>query len=172
MYTKNYKEEKKYVIGYIRVSTDKQVQKGYSLDEQKDTIEKHHSIYYSDYELIILSDSGKSATSLEKRFELQKALKLIETGLVESIIIIRQDRIARNVFDDQYILKKSRKYNTKIDIVLENFETKSAMGEFFYNINSAKNQYDSAVTSERTKFCYDGMAKKKSLSIRKASFRY
>ena len=63
------------VVGYIRVSTDKQSDHGLSLDAQRAKIEAYASLY--DLELVdIIVDAGVSAKTL-KREGLQRALGML-----------------------------------------------------------------------------------------------
>ena len=71
----------KKVIGYIRVSTDKQADKGLSLEAQRAKIEQYAALY--DLDLIgIEIDAGASAKTLNRN-GLQRALKALTNGNAE-----------------------------------------------------------------------------------------
>lgn len=83
-------------IGYVRVSTDKQVEDGISIDAQINKISAWASL--NDYELIhIYKDEGISGVSLEKREGMQKALNEIKKGMV--LVCYSLSRVSRDIVD-------------------------------------------------------------------------
>jgi DNA invertase Pin-like site-specific DNA recombinase len=91
-------------IGYVRVSTEEQATQGVSLDAQTDKIQAYASLY--DIELLeIITDAGVSAKTLE-RPGLEKALKMLEAGEAEALVIVKLDRLTRSVRDLDYLLEK------------------------------------------------------------------
>ena len=70
-------------IAYLRVSTEKQADKGISLDAQRAKAEAYAQLY--DLELVeVIVDAGHSAKTLD-RPGLQKALTLLRTGAVDAL---------------------------------------------------------------------------------------
>jgi predicted site-specific integrase-resolvase len=68
-------------IAYLRVSTDKQADRGVSLDAQRAKVKAYAELY--DLELIeLIVDAGESAKSLE-RPGLQRALAMLKKGEAE-----------------------------------------------------------------------------------------
>lgn len=84
-------KKSKYVVLYIRVSTDKQVKDGMSIDAQTSILIK----YCEDNNLhnyIVLNDAGISGTK-SNRPALNKALELIEDDCVSDLIYVKSDRL-------------------------------------------------------------------------------
>ncbi|EED6225857.1 recombinase family protein, partial [Salmonella enterica subsp. enterica serovar Haifa] len=81
------------VIGYLRVSTDRQ---DYGVDAQREVIEREAerrgwTVHY-------IVDHGKSARSL-RRDGVQQALSLLASGEYDTLVIAKLDRLSRSVVD-------------------------------------------------------------------------
>ena len=89
--------ERTKAIAYLRVSTDKQADKGISLDAQRAKVEAYAQLY--DLELVeTVIDAGVSAKSLN-RPGLEKALTLLEQKKADALIVVKLDRLTRSVAD-------------------------------------------------------------------------
>lgn len=134
------------VIGYVRVSTDKQ---GLSLDAQTEKLEAYARLY--DLELVqTIVDDGLSAKSLQ-RPGLQRALAMLKTGKAEGLLIAKLDRLTRSVKDlatllDDYFVKKFTLLS-----VSDQIDTRTAAGELVLNILVAVGQWERKAIGERTK---------------------
>jgi DNA invertase Pin-like site-specific DNA recombinase len=84
-------------IGYVRVSTDRQADKGVSLEAQEAKIRAMATVQNADL-LDVIVDGGESAKSLN-RPGLQKLLGMVNKGEVQAIIIAKLDRLTRSVKD-------------------------------------------------------------------------
>src|SRR5579872_6801198 len=84
-------------VGYVRVSTDKQAQEGVSLDAQRDKLTQYCALY--GIELISIQvDDGYTAKSL-KRPGLTTALRSLEKGQADALIVCKLDRLTRSLSD-------------------------------------------------------------------------
>src|ERR1017187_8544060 len=80
-------------IGYVRVSTDKQAEKGVSLEAQAEKIRAMAVVHGA--ELIdVVVDAGESAKSID-RPGMQRLLHLVDTGKVQTVIIAKLDKLKR-----------------------------------------------------------------------------
>ena len=85
------------VIGYTRVSTDEQADKGLSLAAQRAHVEAYCKLY--GLELVeTIEDAGQSGKTL-KRDGLQRALTMLRKGEADGIVIAKLDRLTRSVVD-------------------------------------------------------------------------
>ena len=84
-------------IAYLRVSTDKQADKGISLEAQQDKAKAYASLYDLDLVEVII-DAGESAKTLE-RPGLQRALSMLKTGQADALLVVKLDRLTRSVVD-------------------------------------------------------------------------
>src|SRR5438874_738968 len=85
------------VVGYVRVSSEHQVDQGVSLQAQEEKIRQYCALY--DLPLIaIISDAGVSAKTLQRE-GLQKALGMLKSGQAEGVVVVKLDRLTRSVAD-------------------------------------------------------------------------
>src|ERR1700733_9813629 len=91
-------------IGYVRVSTDKQADRGVSLDAQAEKIRAMAVVHNAEL-LDIIVDGGESAKSLN-RPGMERLLALVGAGEVQTVIIAKLDRLTRSVKDLCEVLEK------------------------------------------------------------------
>jgi len=136
------------IIAYVRVSTDKQAEEGMSLAAQSDQIKKYAALY--DLDIIdTVIDDGYSASNLD-RPGLKQIFAMLDTGIVQGVIITKLDRLTRSVFDLGYLLKNYMdKY--RFMSVYDKFDTDTASGRMILSILTTVSQWEREVISERTK---------------------
>src|SRR5215472_7665153 len=84
-------------VGYVRVSTDKQADRGVSLEAQADKIRAMAVVHNAEL-LDIIVDGGESAKSLQ-RPDMERLLALVDNKRVEAVIVAKLDRLTRSVKD-------------------------------------------------------------------------
>lgn len=88
---------------YIRVSTNFQFEEGYSVGAQTEKLEKYCNYQEIDnYDLYI--DGGYSGSNLN-RPEMKRLIKEIQEGKVESVVVVKLDRLSRSQKDTIYLLE-------------------------------------------------------------------
>ncbi len=137
----------KRAYGYIRVSTDFQAESGYSLDNQKRAI-KDYSKTRGLQLLHIYVDEGKSGRTV-RRPEFQEMLKQIREKGIDSVLIYKIDRFARNVTDFSRIWNEFKANNINLISVLEGDLSNGS--SLVPNIFASVAQWESEVNSQRTK---------------------
>src|SRR5258708_30052142 len=91
-------------LGYVRVSTDKQADRGVSLEAQAEKIRAMAVV--QDAEILdIIVDGGESAKSLN-RPGMARLLALVDSGDVQAVIVAKLDRLTRNVEDLLTLLER------------------------------------------------------------------
>lgn len=136
-------------VGYIRVSTQMQVDSGVSLEDQEARMCAFANL--RDFDLIgIERDEGISGKTAEKRPGLQKALRLIEKGAAQALIVPKLDRFTRSLRD---LIDLVERYFSKPDRFLVSMDgqidTMSAQGRFQLHLFGALAQLERETTSER-----------------------
>ena len=137
------------VIGYVRVSTDMQAQEGVSLDAQRERIRCYCKA--SGFKLVHLAQDETSAKSLD-RPGLTAALKLLESGKADALLVVKLDRLTRSVIDlgtllNGYFLNEQHYLLS----VTESLDTRNAMGRFVLYILALIAQWEREAIGERTR---------------------
>src|SRR5258706_16351137 len=94
-------------IGYVRVSTDRQAERGISLEAQEAKIRAMATVQGSDL-LDVIVDGGESAKSLN-RPGLQQLLALVNEGKVQAVIVAKLERLTRGVKELCGLLEQLKK---------------------------------------------------------------
>ncbi|MFA6081222.1 MAG: recombinase family protein [Patescibacteria group bacterium] len=137
----------KKAFAYIRVSTVGQAEEGFSLDNQEGAIKefcKSRGIFLSR----IFNDEGKSGRTIN-RPEFQEMLNGIRETSVDSVIIYKIDRFARNVADFSRIYDEFKAKGVRLISVLEGDLTGSS--SLIPNIFASVAQWESEVNGQRTR---------------------
>jgi site-specific DNA recombinase len=137
------------VIGYVRVSTDRQAEQGVSLEAQEAKIRAMATVQGADL-LDVIVDGGESAKSLN-RPGLQRLLTLINAGKVEAVIVAKLDRLTRSVKDLCGLLELLEKRKVALISVAESLDTGSAAGRLVITIMGAVSQWEREAIGERTR---------------------
>jgi site-specific DNA recombinase len=135
-------------IGYVRVSTDKQADKGVSLEAQAEKIKAMAVVQGADL-LDIVIDAGESAKSLD-RPGMARLQALVNAGEIQTVIIAKLDRLTRSVKDLAELLERFQKRGVALVSVAECLDTGSAAGRLVLNIMVSVSQWEREATGERT----------------------
>ena len=145
------------LIGYIRVSTDRQYQSGAGLEAQVAYIKAEASRRGAELE-IVSEGEGASGKSMSKRSALNEAMARLDKGEATALIVYKLDRLSRSVADFLTVLERSRKGKWALIIGDLSIDTSTPMGEAMATISATFAQLESRKISERT---IDGMREKK-----------
>lgn len=144
------------VVGYVRVSTDKQADHGISLDAQKTKIRQYAELYDCDL-VAIIEDAGLSAKSLD-RAGLQTALSMLDTGKAQALLVVKLDRLTRSVRDLGELVERYFASRFSLLSIGDQIDTRSASGRLILNVLMSVAQWEREATAERTR---DAMKHKK-----------
>lgn len=141
----------KYVACYCRVSTDEQKRFGFSIQAQKEALEKYCKENKYKYEFYI--DEGISASSMKKRKALNEMLN--KCNVFDMILFTKLDRLSRNVLDANNINKLLIDNHCTMKAIDEDdIDTSTADGTFIFNLKVSLAQREIGKTSERIKFVF------------------
>ena len=138
---------RKKVVGYVRVSTNKQMS---SLRDQKESIQKW--CVSNDYELVtICQDVGVSGyISIDKRKGLASAMSFFSG--VDYFVVTKRDRLARNVLSAAIVERECERSNIQIvSLAGEGTEDFDPSGKLMRTLIDAFAEYERAVTSLQIK---------------------
>jgi DNA invertase Pin-like site-specific DNA recombinase len=136
-------------IGYIRVSTDQQAERGISLEAQRERVRAMATVQGAEL-LDVIVDGGESAKSMN-RPGLKQVLSLVNTGKVQAVIIAKLDRLTRSVKDLCTLLELFEKHGVALISVAESLDTGSAAGRLVITIMGAVSQWEREAIGERTR---------------------
>lgn len=117
------------MVGYIRVSTDKQevapdVQRAALLQEAE----------REGYVLTIIEELAASAATIIKRPLIQKALWELKLGLFDGLMVSKLDRLSRSMEDGTRILADSQRQGWRIICLDLGVDTATVMGAGLFNM--------------------------------------
>ncbi len=144
-------------VGYVRVSTDKQAERGISLEAQAEKIRAMALVQGAELSEIIV-ESGESAKSLN-RPGMAKLLAMVDGGTVKAVIVAKLDRLTRSVKDLCELLERFERRGVALVSVAESLDTGSAAGRLVLNIMAAVSQWEREAIGERTR---DALSHKRS----------
>jgi len=147
----------KYVACYTRVSTDEQKKYGFSIQAQKDALEKYCK--ENNYKYEFYTDEGISASSMKKRKALNEMLS--KSNVFDMILFTKLDRLSRNVLDANNINKILTDNKCTMKAIDEDdIDTSTADGTFLFNLKVSLAQREIEKTSERIKFVFQNKREK------------
>ena len=155
------------VIGYVRVSTDKQADRGISLEAQAAKIQAMAVVQGVELSEVIV-DAGESAKSLN-RPGMARLLALVDAGTVQTVIIAKLDRLTRSVADLATLLRRFERRGTCLVSVADALDTRTAAGRLVLNIMVSVSQWEREAIGERTR---DALRHKRAIGQRVGTLPY
>jgi len=126
-------------IAYLRVSTDKQADRGVSPDAQRAKLKAYAELYELDLVEVIV-DAGHSAKSLD-RLGVQRALGMLKAGDAEALLVVKLDRLTRSVVDLGTLVERYfAPGKAALLSVGEQIDTRSAAGRLVLNVLASVSQ--------------------------------
>lgn len=144
------------VVGYIRVSTDDQADRGASLDWQKGAISEECT--RRGWHLADMAADTASAGSMRGRVGLQRALQQLDRGEYDALLVARLDRLSRSVGDFAQIMERAHKRGWSIVVMDPAVDMTSPFGEAMASMAAVFAQLERRLIAQRTR---DGIAEKK-----------
>lgn len=120
---------------YIRVSTEKQVNEGFSIEGQETELKKFAKA--NDIEIVkTYVEEGKSGKTIEGRAEFQQMLNDISTGTVETdfVIVYKMSRFGRSARDILNSLHFIQSFNVHLISKEDGLDTSKPMGNMIATI--------------------------------------
>ena len=140
---------------YVRVSTERQVKEGYSIEAQKENL-----INFSNRQgfniVDIYSDEGISGKNIKDRKEVKRLIEDIKKGIIDVVVLYKFDRLTRDSKDTEDIISLLQLYENIEIYTLSGgvIDVSSATGRFNIRINGAVAQLEREQTIERIKLAF------------------
>ena len=136
-------------IGYIRVSTDGQVESGAGLTAQRTTILSEcarRGLTLSE----ILEDAGASARTLDRRPELGRALQLLADGQAGVLVLAKLDRLSRSIADFATLVRRAERESWAILACDLGVDMTTPTGGLLANVTASVAEWERKIISART----------------------
>jgi len=134
-------------LGYIRVSSNKQVNDGSSLLNQKKMIEDYCK--NNNCQLLnIIMDEGVSGMRRDRK-GLNELLDIIKKDKIEMLVVYSLSRLGRKMKDVINIIDYMNTNNVRFISLKENFDNSGIMGKLLLNIMGSVNEFEVSVMGER-----------------------
>ena len=138
------------ILGYIRVSTKLQSEKGNSLKLQKSKIKDYCKL--NDFELIeIYEDKGISGMSIDKRDGYKEMVNYLTNNDIDGIVVWSLSRLGRKMKDVVEFMDILKKNNINFFSIKENLSNNDKVGSLIMNILGSINEFEVEVIRERIK---------------------
>ncbi|MEK5038946.1 recombinase family protein [Sporosarcina sp. FSL K6-3457] len=139
--------EKKKAALYVRVSTMHQIDKD-SLPFQRQELENYAKYALGIEDFVIFEDAGYSAKNTD-RPKYQEMMERIRAGEFTHMIVLKIDRISRNLKDFSEMYEELKGYKITFVSKNEQFDTSTAMGEAMLKIILVFAELERKLTAER-----------------------
>lgn len=135
------------VLGYIRVSSKKQVE-GYSLKLQEDKINAYCSMM--DYNLVnVYRDEGITGMSIDKRNGFKEMLNFLKSNNINGVVVWSLSRLGRSMKDVVLFLNVLKENNIHFYSIKESMSNDDKVGGLIMNILASINEFEVQTIRER-----------------------
>lgn len=138
--------EKKQVIGYIRVSTQDQKENGVSLPDQRERIEGW--CQSQGHELLKIYEENKSGSSIKNRTAFKEAIEATQKNMF--FVVVKLDRFSRSLSDTVTTANKLKNKGATLVSISESFDTQSPIGKVVFAILASFAEFERDVIVKRT----------------------
>jgi site-specific DNA recombinase len=135
-------------VGYVRVSTKHQADRGLSLKAQESRIRAQAAAAGLDIREIV-ADRGLSGKSLGNRPGAQRILEMVKTRQIAAVIVWKLDRITRSVRDLMTLVELLTANGVRLISITESLDTETPAGRMVVTILAAVAQMEREQIGER-----------------------
>ncbi len=149
------------VVGYIRVSTTEQADSGAGLTAQRTTI--NAEVERRGWNLAEVFTDTASGKSMAGREGLDAALRLLDAGQADVLVVAKLDRLSRSLLDFAALMERSRRKGWSLVALDLGVDTTTPAGEMVASLMASFAQYERRIIGVRTK---EALAVKKAEGVR------
>lgn len=134
-------------VGYVRVSTGRQAERGASLDAQKREISGW--VAARGWLLADLAVDAASGRSMDGRPGLGRALAQLDAGEFEALVVTKLDRLSRSALDFATLMERAERHDWSIVLLDGAADTSTPQGETMAHVQAAFAQLERRMISQR-----------------------
>jgi DNA invertase Pin-like site-specific DNA recombinase len=136
------------VVGYVRVSTEEQGERGVGLAAQRSAILAE--VARRDWELVeVLEDAGYSGRDL-RRPAVVKAMEMLARNKADALVVSKLDRLSRSMLDFTGLMAKARQEGWALVSLDCAVDTTTPAGEAMANVMASFAQFERRLIAQRT----------------------
>lgn len=140
----------RHIIGYVRVSTEEQADSRLGLDAQRAAIlDEARRRGWAEADLTFIEDAGYTAKNLN-RPGIRAALKALETGQADTLVVAKLDRLTRSMADFTGLLQAAAKHRWALVALDLQVDTTTPNGEAMAYVVAVFANLERRLISERT----------------------
>ncbi|MGH3117194.1 MAG: recombinase family protein [Gaiellales bacterium] len=137
------------MVGYVRVSTEEQMDSGAGLEAQRTQIRAEAA--RRSWQLTAIREDAASGKSLATRTGLQLALRDVEGGVAEALVVAKLDRLSRSLLDFVSLMERSRRKRWALVALDLGVDTTTPQGEMVANVMASFAQFERKLIGQRTR---------------------
>jgi len=149
------------VVGYVRVSTAEQADSGLGLEAQRQAIQA--ACDARGWALAAIHEDASASGRDLKRKGLTAALKAVESGDAEGLVVAKLDRLSRSIVDFTQLVDRAQRKGWAVVALDVGVDTTTPQGEMVANIMATFAQFERRIIGQRTK---DALAVKRQQGVR------
>ncbi|MCL2056521.1 MAG: recombinase family protein [Oscillospiraceae bacterium] len=135
---------------YVRVSTEEQVQEGFSIRAQEQKLKDFTRI--KEWPIFnIYMDEGLSGKNITERPAVSQMIQDIKKGNVKNVLVFKIDRLTRSTSDLIYLVDLFNRYDCAFNSLMESIDTRTASGRMFLKIIGVFAEFERENIIERVK---------------------
>ena len=143
---------------YVRVSTDEQVQEGFSIRAQVEKLKSYALL--KDWDIFdIYADEGISGKNIVDRPAINRLIDDIESGQVNNVLVFKVDRLTRNTRNLLELVELFDECNCAFNSLTESIDTDTASGRMFLKIIGIFAEFERENLVSRLKLGFERKAK-------------
>ncbi len=137
------------VLGYVRVSTSEQADSRAGLEAQRAAILAECK--RRGWKLVeTIEDAGYSARDM-KRPGIQEALRALEAGRADALVVAKLDRLSRSMLDFSHVMSTAQKQSWALVALDCAVDTSTPAGEAMANVLATFAQFERRLIGQRTR---------------------
>ena len=141
-------------VGYLRVSTDEQVESGAGLAAQESAIRA--DIERRGATLVaIYRDAGLSGKTMSGRPGLERALLAIDSGEADTLVVAKLDRLSRSLLDFAGLMARAQRDAWNLVALDLGIDLSTPAGEFMASVVASAAQWERRIIGQRTRDALD-----------------
>ena len=143
---------------YVRVSTDEQVQEGFSIRAQVDKLKSYALL--KDWEIYdIYADEGISGKNIVDRPAINRLIDDINDGKVNNVLVFKVDRLTRSTKNLLELVELFEEKNCAFNSLTESIDTDTPSGRMFLKIIGIFAEFERENLVSRLKLGFERKAK-------------